>query len=238
MPSTIISPSILASDFTSLGSECHDVISKGADWLHVDIMDGHFVPNISIGVPVAASLRKALPNAFLDCHLMVSHPWKWAGDFHKAGANMFTFHIEAFEGYESDQDGSFQKLVQFCKDIKEKYQGMKVGIAVKPKTPVDEENNKKLNELLTMSPGLVDMVLVMTVEPGFGGQSFMGDMMPKVQFLRAKYPSLDIQVDGGIDAKTAPIAAKAGANVFVAGTAVFKAEDRADVMQKIRNSKL
>jgi ribulose-phosphate 3-epimerase len=224
---TIISPSILACDFANCATECRDVLSKGADWLHCDVMDGHFVPNISLGAPIVASLRNALgPDAFLDVHLMVSEPAKWVADFAKAGSNMYTFHIECFDNNSSEDQ---LKLTQLCKEIRDKYK-MKVGVSIKPKTPLED----RLFALI--DNGLIDMVLIMTVEPGFGGQSFMADQMPKVQHLRAKYPTLDIQVDGGVDSKTAPTAAKAGANVFVAGTAVFKAADRAEAINKIRNA--
>lgn len=215
----IISPSILASDFARLRDECASVLSPeggAVEWLHVDVMDGHFVPNISIGVPVVEALRKHFPTAFLDVHLMISEPAKWVPVFGKAGASQYTFHIEA-----TDDAAAICEAVRAA--------GMQVGVALKPKTPAS-------SVFSLIDAGLVDMVLVMTVEPGFGGQSFMADMMPKVSELRTKYPWLNVEVDGGLGPKTIDVAAKAGANVIVAGTAVFVAPDRAVVVNQLRSS--
>jgi ribulose-phosphate 3-epimerase len=214
----IIAPSLLACDFSRLYEESSSVLSAeggSSEWLHVDVMDGHFVPNISIGSVVVSSLRKSLPHAFLDCHLMVSHPEQWVDDFASAGASQYTFHIEA--------TSSPRELISAIRA-----KGMQVGVALKPGTPASS-----VFELCDAE--LVDMVLVMTVEPGFGGQSFMASMMPKVQELRTKYPSLNIQVDGGLGPSTIAAAAEAGANVIVAGTSVFRAPSRKQVTDELRD---
>ncbi|KAH3742935.1 Ribulose-phosphate 3-epimerase [Pelomyxa schiedti] len=201
-----VAPSLLSGDFARLGEDAKLVLDQGADWLHIDVMDGHFVPNLTIGAPVVKSLRKALPTAFFDCHLMVTHPEKWVTDFKNSGASQYTFHIEATE---NRPEGSItDSLIDSIKAA-----GMRVGIAVKPNTPISS---------VFPYANKVDMILVMTVEPGFGGQSFMANMMPKVAEIRTKFPSVDIQVDGGIDTTTVHQASQAGANIMVAGTAVFR----------------
>jgi ribulose-phosphate 3-epimerase len=214
MPTAKISPSMLSCDFARLADEAKRMINDGADWLHMDVMDGHFVPNLTLGAPIVKALRQHVPNAYLDCHLMVSEPEKWVKDFSKAGASGFTFHIEA------TRDAG--ALIKAIHDV-----GMKAGISVKPKTPI--------SDVLPYCND-ADMILIMTVEPGFGGQSFMADMMPKVKELRSKFPNLDIQVDGGLAIDTIDEAAAAGANVIVAGTGVFGAKDPKAAITALRTS--
>ncbi|MBQ3903397.1 MAG: ribulose-phosphate 3-epimerase [Eubacterium sp.] len=206
-----ISPSILASDYANLESELKRI--ESSDLIHVDVMDGHFVPNISIGAPVTAAIKKVCAVPF-DVHLMISDPLKYAEDFAKAGADIICFHIES----DSDTKETIDKILSL---------GKKAALAIKPKTPVEE-----------VIPFLdrLSMVLVMTVEPGFGGQSFMEDMMPKIEKLRELGYKGDIEVDGGVNPETIKLAAKAGANVFVAGSAVFKSENPADTITLLRNN--
>ncbi|KAK8607311.1 hypothetical protein V6N13_053053 [Hibiscus sabdariffa] len=219
---------MLSSDFANLASEAKRMLDFGADWLHMDIMMidyllnvifiyRHFVPNLTIGAPVIKSLRKHT-KAYLDCHLMVTNPIDYVEPMGKAGASGFTFHVEVSKE-------NWQELIGRIKS-----KGMRPGVALKPGTPIEEVYP------LIDSENPVEMVLVMTVEPGFGGQKFMPEMMDKVRALRKKYPSLDIEVDGGLGPSTIDMAASAGANCIVAGSSVFGAPEPAAVISLMRTS--
>ena len=213
MSNIIISPSILSADFANLERDIKRVENAGADWIHVDVMDGHFVPNITIGIPVVNDLKKVtkLP---LDVHLMIENPQKYAQEFIKAGADILTFHYEAVK--ETD-------ILPLVKKIKS--MGTKAGLSIKPKTPAD-----KIFKYLKD----IDMLLVMTVEPGFGGQSFMNDCAKKIEQIRNVAPhDLIIQVDGGINEATAKICKDYGANSLVAGSYIYKSTDITNAISKL-----
>lgn len=204
----LVAPSLLAANFANLESELKRIEDAGADLLHLDIMDGHFVPNLTMGPPVISAIRKICKLPF-DVHLMLTDPLKYVEPFSKAGADLITFHIEC--------DNDPNEVISAIRS-----QGISVGISVKPKTPASA-----IEKFLDR----IDLALVMSVEPGFGGQSFMSEVVPKIAQIRKMAdrvnPALHVEVDGGIDGKTVNQVVPAGANMLVAGTAVFRAPDGA-----------
>ncbi len=209
----LIAPSLLSADFTRLGEEVKRLEAGGADWLHFDVMDGRFVPNLSVGVPVLSSLRK-ITEMPIDVHLMIVEPDSLLGAFAKAGADTLTVQAEACT--------HLHRTLQNIHAL-----GCTAGVALNPHTPID---------VLEYVMELVDFVLIMTVNPGFGGQSYIDACTAKIAALRAKYPDLPIQVDGGIKADTVSRAAQAGANIFVSGSGVFSHADYGCAIAELRRN--
>ncbi|KAJ3574081.1 hypothetical protein NP233_g1988 [Leucocoprinus birnbaumii] len=232
MPRAIIAPSVLASDFGQLTAECQRMIKNGAEWLHMDVMDGHFVPNITMGAPILTCVKKGIPDIFMDCHMMVSEPEKvcyssgcahndisetlqWVDDIADAGGALYCFHYEATSNPLALIDQIHAR-------------NMRAGVAISPDTP----SNAISDEI----GAAADMLLVMTVYPGRGGQKFLERCVPKVAELRERFPDKDIEVDGGVGPKTIDVCAEAGSNVIVAGTAIFSAQNPEEVISVLKST--
>lgn len=210
-----IAPSILSADFARLGEEIKDVEKGGADYIHVDVMDGHFVPNITIGPLIVEAIRP-ITSLTLDVHLMIEQPDRYIPEFAKAGADIITVHVEACP--------HLHRTIQLIRSF-----GIKAGVVLNPHTPVST-----IQHVLED----IDMVLLMTVNPGFGGQSFIHSVLPKIQevsrMVRERGLQVDIEVDGGVNVETARLCVEAGANVLVAGSAIYNEKDRAQAIRVIR----
>ena len=217
MPAIKILPSILAADMANLERDARRALDGGADGLHVDIMDGHFVPNLSMGPAVVKALRRCLgPETSLHVHLMITDPGRYAEAFIKAGANTVLIHVEA--------DGDIPAVLQAIRSA-----GARAGITLNPATPAQEVR-------ALLEARAVDEVLCMTVQPGFGGQAFMAEVLPKIETVRQWAPQLDISVDGGVDQETAQACAAHGANVLLAGTSLFRADPMAPAIEAMRTA--
>lgn len=214
MSKIIISPSILSSDFANLGRDIRLIENAGADWVHIDVMDGHFVPNITIGAPVVKSIRKVTKLPF-DVHLMIDNPRKYIKDFVEAGADIITFHFEAVDRK------SVVEIADYIKSF-----GIKAGLSIKPKT-----NPEEILEYMAY----FDLILIMTVEPGFGGQKFIVESAQKISLIkRFADEKLILQVDGGINSETARVCTRLGANSLVAGSYIYNAENACDAINSLR----
>jgi ribulose-phosphate 3-epimerase len=219
IPAPIIAPSILSSNFTRLAEECQAVLEAGADWLHVDVMDGHFVPNITIGLPVVEALRGEFPDAVLDVHVMIDDPDFYAAKFVDAGADVLSFHPEA--------SAHTHRVIQQIHDA-----GGKASLAINPATPLD---------VLDYVVDDIDMVLIMSVNPGFGGQSFIPSTLPKLRELRQRLaqagrPDVHVQVDGGVKVDNIADIYRAGANVLVSGSGIFKSDSYEETIAAMRRN--
>ena len=215
---TKVAPSILSADFVNLERDIHHIARCGADYIHIDVMDGLFVPNISIGLPVVSAIRR-ITDLPLDVHLMIDRPLRYVERFCDAGADILTIHVEA-----DTQENNLEALRRI------RQRGVRAAVSIKPGTPASG---------VDPYVDLVDLILVMTVEPGFGGQKFMEDMMPKVRALRkiidVRIPGVELEVDGGVNPETAKTCVEAGANVLVAGSALFKAPDTAEFIHGLQS---